>query len=90
MALDVYAWLAQRLHRINPARPAFIQWPALKQQFGPDYGRIRDFKAKFRAALKQVHCRYKAARFEIDGDGMRLFNSPPPVAKRLVQIPRKS
>ena len=39
LALDLYCWLAQRLHRVNPARPAFIQWPALKQQFGPDYGR---------------------------------------------------
>jgi hypothetical protein len=36
LAIDVYSWLAQRLHRINPNRPAFIQWPALKQQFGPD------------------------------------------------------
>jgi hypothetical protein len=87
LALDLYAWLAQRLHRINPNRPAFIQWAALKQQFGPDYGRMRDFRAKFRTTLRQVHCRYKAAKFEIDGYGMRLFNSPPPVTKRLVQLP---
>ena len=37
MALDIYAWLAQRLHRVTPMRPAFITWAALKQQFGPDY-----------------------------------------------------
>jgi Plasmid encoded RepA protein len=24
MGLDVYAWLAQRLHRIDPRKPAFI------------------------------------------------------------------
>lgn len=88
VALDLYAWLAQRLHRINPNRPAFIQWPALKQQFGPDYGRMIDFKRIFRIALQQVQARYKAARFEIDGYGMRLFNSPPPVTKRLVALPR--
>jgi hypothetical protein len=87
LAIDLYSWLAQRLHRINPNRPAFIQWPALKQQFGLDYGRMDNFKAKFRATLKQVHCRYKAAKFEIDGHGMRLLNSPPPVTKRLVQLP---
>jgi Plasmid encoded RepA protein len=87
LALDLYAWLAQRLHRVNPNRPAFIQWPALKQQFGPDYHAMGQFKAKFRATLKQVQCRYKAAKFEIDGYGMRLFNSPPPVTKRLVQLP---
>jgi Plasmid encoded RepA protein len=90
LAIDVYSWLAQRLHRVNPARSAFIQWPALKQQFGPDYERMRDFRTKFRATLKQVHCRYKTAKFEIDSYGMRLFNSPPPVTKRLVQLPPKN
>jgi Plasmid encoded RepA protein len=88
LAIDLYSWLAQRLHRINPTRPAFIQWPALKQQFGPDYIHMGHFKAKFRLALRQVHSRYKAARFDIDRYGMRLHNSPPPVAKRLVMLPR--
>ena len=80
-------WLAQRLHRVNPARPAFISWAALKQQFGPDYGRMDNFKRIFRVALRQVQARYRAARIDIDGFGMRLHNSPPPVAKRLVQLP---
>lgn len=86
LAIDLYSWLAQRLHRINPNRSAFVQWPALKQQFGPDYTLMENFKKKFRVALRQVQCRYKTARFELDGYGMRLFNSPPPVAKRLVQF----
>lgn len=86
LAIDLYSWLAQRLHRVNPNRPAFIQWPALKLQFGPDFTRMIDFKRKFHAALKHVHCRYKAAKFEIDADGMRLFNSPPPIAKRLISL----
>src|SRR5487761_1168084 len=90
LALDLYSWLAQRPHRINPNRPAFIQWPALKQQFGPDYGRMDNFKGPFRKALRQVQCRYKAARIDIDGYGMRLHNSPPPVTKRLVMLPPKS
>ncbi len=88
LSLDLYCWLAQRLHRVNPARPAFIQWPALKQQFGPDYTLMQNFKKKFRVALRQVQARYKAARIELDGSGMRLHNSPPPVTKRLVALPR--
>jgi hypothetical protein len=88
LAIDVYSWLAQRLHRINPNRPAFIQWPALKQQFGPDYGRMSNFKPEFRKALRQVLARYKAARLDVDGYGIRLHNSPPPVTKRLVMLPR--
>jgi Plasmid encoded RepA protein len=89
MALDIYAWLAQRLHRVNPTKPAFIQWPALMQQFGPDYGRMSNFKRPFRVALRQVLSRYRAARVEVDGNGMRLLNSPPPVTKRLVILPPK-
>ena len=76
LALDLYAWLAQRLHRVNPNRPAFIQWPALKQQFGPDYGRMSNFKTKFRKALRQVQARYKAARIELDGYGMTAAQQP--------------
>ena len=88
LALDLYQWLAQRLHRINPNRPAFLQWPALKQQFGPDYGRMSNFKPEFRKALRQVTTRYKAARIELDECGLRLHNSQPPVTKRLVMVPR--
>jgi hypothetical protein len=90
MALDLYAWLAQRLHRIAPGRPAFIQWPALMQQFGPGYGRMSHFKGPFQTALQQVLTRYDAARIEVDGQGLRLLNSPPPVTKRLVMLPPKS
>lgn len=90
MALDIYSWLAQRLHRVNPARTAFIQWPALKLQFGHGYARMTHFKPVFRVALRQVLARYKAARIEIDAFGMRLHNSPPPVAKRLALLPPKS
>ena len=89
VALDLYSWLAQRLHRVIPNRPAFVSWVALKQQFGPDYGRMDNFKRVFRAALTQVLTRYKTARIELDGHGVRLHNSPPPVTKRLVMLPQK-
>ena len=48
MALDIYAWLAQRLHRVRPGKPAFIPWTALKEQFGWHYGRMDNFKRVFR------------------------------------------
>jgi hypothetical protein len=90
MALDIYAWLAQRLHRIDPHKRAFIPWVRVKEQFGPDYGRMDNFKRFFRAALKQVLARYQAARIELDGHGMRMHCSPPPVSKRMVMLPPKS
>ena len=88
VGLDVYAWLSQRLHRIDSAKPQFIAWASLKEQFGPDYGRMDNFKAFFRRALKAVLSQYTTARVELDGRGMTAFNSPPPVTKRLVLLPK--
>lgn len=90
MALDIYAWLAQRLHRVEPKKPAFVPWEDLRQQFGPHYRRMCDFRAEFRVALRQVLARYMTARIELDGHGMTLRNSPPPVDKRLILLPRST
>jgi hypothetical protein len=64
MALDIYAWLAQRLHRIPANKPAFISWAALHGQFGQGYNpaRMDNFRAAFKVALKQVLALYQAAR----------------------------
>jgi hypothetical protein len=86
--LDVYAWLAQRLHRIPKAKPQTITWQALKAQFGPDYGRLIDFRRKFVLALKAVLTAYPSARIEMVDAGLVLWNSPPPVLKKLVSMPR--
>jgi hypothetical protein len=86
MGLDVYAWLAQRLHRINPAKPAFIPWTALKEQFGPEYGQLFNFKREFRHTLTKVLARYQTARIELTEKGMTARNSPPPVAKQLTLV----
>src|ERR1700688_2899058 len=34
LALDIYTWLAQRMHRIPAERPQFIPWTGLYDQFG--------------------------------------------------------
>jgi hypothetical protein len=82
LAIDLYSWLAQRLHRVHPNKSGFISWAALKYQFGPDYGRMDHFKDEFRKVLRQVKARYKDARIELDDRGMTLHHSTPPV-KRL-------
>jgi hypothetical protein len=83
MALDLYAWLAQRLHRIHARENAFIAWAALRDQFGFGYADMRKFKQVFRTALYQVHAVYPAARLTLDGRGMTARHSLPPVARRL-------
>jgi replication initiator protein len=86
MGLDIYAWVAQRLHRVEPGRPAFIPWRALKEQFGHQYGRMDNFKRVFRQTLDMVLSQYRAARMELDGRGMTLRNSPPPIKGRTALI----
>jgi hypothetical protein len=85
-ALDIYCWLAHRLHRIPPGKPQFVSWKALHEQFGQTYSEIRFFRREFRLMLKLVHSQYPAARVDMDGGGLSLWTSPPPVAKRLVQV----
>ena len=83
LALDIYAWLAQRLHRIPVGKSALIPWPILQAQFGLNYDRLRKFREVFRTALKQAATVYRGARFEVGEQGMTLWHSPPPVAPRL-------
>lgn len=85
MALDLYAWLAQRLHRIHQRENAFITWAALRDQFGFGYADMRKFKQVFRTALRQVLAVYPAANLTLDGRGMTARHSLPPIARRLIQ-----
>lgn len=85
MALDIYTWLAQRLHRVRNPNGDFLPWTALKQQFGQGYGRMDNFKRVFRKACRQVAAVYPEARAEwIGNKGLRLYNSPSPVRRKLI------
>jgi hypothetical protein len=104
LALDIYAWLANRLHRVPQGKPQIISWAALHGQFGQGYARVDKFRAVFKVALKEVLTLYNTARIDLNEDdrppcriktgnaivfreppakGLTLYNSPPPVAKRL-------
>jgi Plasmid encoded RepA protein len=66
LALDIYAWLAQRLHRIPVGKPAHVSWAALHGQFGQGYNpdHMSKFRQVFRVALKEVLTLYKGARVD--------------------------
>lgn len=68
LALDIYAWLANRLHRIPANKPITVSWPALHGQFGQGYNRIDHFRAAFRVALNEVLTLYKTARIDLHTD----------------------
>jgi hypothetical protein len=90
MALDIYAWLAQRLHRIPAGKPAFVSWAALYAQFGVTYTgetAIKNFRADFRTALKQVVTVYKDAKIEDVQHRPRRMRSPSPYGPPLWRSP---
>ncbi len=82
MALDVYVWLAQRLHRVPAGKPQFVDWNSLHEQFGQGYDRIRDFRRRFLQTLHHVGAAYPTARIAADDRGLLLEQSPPPVAPK--------
>jgi hypothetical protein len=86
MALDAYAWLAQRLHRIGAGKPTVVSWVSLAQQFGAGYAQVREFRRVFKRTLAQVKVVYPDAKFVLTDAGMHLEHSRPPVARRLLPV----
>lgn len=82
-ALDLYTWLAYRLPRINPQRPASLSWTQLANHFGNDGKNIRKFRQIIREAWdKHVSAVYPQAKAEFDTGLIRLFSSPAPVPRK--------
>lgn len=81
LALDVYTWLAQRLHRIQ-GRPVVLHWANLRDQFAQEYqgkDADKDFKKKFLPALRAALSVYPEAKVKQVTGGIMLMPSPPPI-----------
>lgn len=81
LALDVYAWLAHRLHRIE-SRGVLLHWKALRQQFAQEYSGKnpdKDFKKEFLQVLNKVQAVYPKANVKRVKGGILLIGSPPPI-----------
>jgi hypothetical protein len=87
-ALDLYCWLAQRLHRVHPREAALVPWTALHRQFGQDHARIRRFRESFLVALRQVRAVYPDAKLDVSAGGLTLHHSTPPIPYRRVMAER--
>lgn len=84
LAMDVYTFLAERLHRIGN-RPLILHWKSLRTQFGQEYqgaNAAKDFKASFLLALKRALVVYPAAKVRPVTGGLMLISSPPPIPFR--------
>jgi hypothetical protein len=84
MALDVYCWLAYRLHVLTAPTP--ISWRALYAQFGQGFSRIDNFRRKFREVLSLALAVYPDAQVDEDERGLLLNPSKPPVAGRTTRL----
>jgi hypothetical protein len=78
MAIDIYVWLAYRLHSLS--KPTPISWRALKAQFGVGFAQLNNFKTKFLPNLRLALAVYPDARVdqEDQGRGLLLYPSKPP------------
>jgi len=77
MVLDIYIWLAYRLHALKGDTD--VSWPSLYAQFGAGYGRLRDFRAGFIGGLELALAVYPEAQVSIGEKGITLRPSRPAV-----------
>ena len=80
MAIDLYVWLAYRLHHLT--RPTRVPWPALYRQFGGGFALPRQFKAHAREALALALSAYPEAQVRVDDEALTLMQSPAPIPDR--------
>ena len=80
MALDLYCWLAYRLHVLTGPRQ--VTWKALMGQFGGGYKEQFHFKPRFLENLSLAMAVYRDAKVDIDEKGLTLRPSRPPVPQK--------
>ena len=79
-AMDIYCWLAYRLHTIKT--PIKIPYEALHPIFGRGIKQLRDFKIHFKKSLIEAHRFYPDARIEPSKDYITFYHSPAPIPLR--------
>jgi hypothetical protein len=79
MVLDIYIWLAYRLHALKT--DVDVSWLSLAAQFGAGYRRLRDFRAGFVEGLELALAVYPEARVSIEEKGITLRPSRPAVGR---------
>src|SRR4051812_14714978 len=82
LAIDIYIWLAYRLHSLDRSTP--ITWLALHAQFGAGMKALRHFKPVFLEAFRLAMAVYPEAEVDVDEDrtGIVMHPSPPAVPKQ--------
>ena len=89
LALDIYSWLAHRLHRIDAKVGVRLSWANMQEQFGQEYRSQKDFKREFKKSLRQATAAYPEAKIADVYGGLKLFHSSPPIRKTIIQVKKR-
>jgi Plasmid encoded RepA protein len=84
LAIDVYVWLAYRLHSLT--RPTSVSWAAVHAQFGAGFKAVRQIKPTFKEGLTLALAVYPEARVDVEDSGLLLHPSPPAVPRQAAKL----
>jgi hypothetical protein len=79
LAIDVYIWLAYRLHALPRSTP--VSWTAIHGQFGAGFRLARQVKPTFVEALTVALAVYPEARVDLEKEGIIMHPSAPAVPR---------
>src|ERR1700722_6546506 len=79
MAIDIYIWLAYRLHSLSAPMP--VSWAAVYGQFGAGFQFVRHLKPRFTDSLKIALAVYPEAKVAVTSEGLVLYPSAPAVPR---------
>jgi len=79
LAIDVFIWLAYRLHSLSKSTP--VSWASVYAQFGAGFRLARQLKPTFIDALNMALAVYPEARVDADRQCLLLHPSAPAVPK---------
>jgi hypothetical protein len=79
VAIDIYIWLAYRLHSLTRKTP--LTWAAVHAQFGTGVRQIRHMRPVFTEGMSLALAVYPEARVDVNEEGIVLHPSPPAVPR---------
>jgi hypothetical protein len=79
LAIDIYIWLAYRLHALP--KITAVSWTAIHAQFGAGFRLVRQIKPTFMDALTVALAVYPEARVDLEKEGVVLHPSAPAVPR---------
>ena len=79
LAIDIYIWLAYRLHALP--KTTSVSWTAIHAQFGAGFRLVRQIKPTFLDALTVALAVYPEAHVDVEKEGVLLHPSAPAVPR---------